>query len=93
MESLRGSNVRNADQEEGDERGNAMDRGVDLGMDGAITPDFARWRLDGAEDVAEGEPTGRRLIREWAHFSRSRRSREVDWRDEFDEDRVGEENF
>lgn len=93
MELLRGSNGRDVSQAGGDERGNAVDGGADLGMDGAITPDFARWRLDGAEDVAEVEPTERRLVREWAHLSRSRRPREVDWRDEFDEDRVGEENF
>lgn len=88
MGSLRGSVARGIDDEDAE-----GDAAVDLDMDGAITPEFTgrRLRFDGED--AEAERTERRLIREWAQFSRSRRQRDVDWRDEFDEHRVGEENF
>ena len=75
-------------EEEGDD-GLGVDQGT--GMDRATTPVFARNRFN---DMVEGEERAeRRLIREWAQVSRSRLAREVDWRDEFDEDRVGSENF
>lgn len=92
MEALRGSAVRGseAEGEEGE------------GEDAAVIPEFARRRLrfdgqdgNGDDDVEAAGQTERRLIREWARFSRMGRQREVpvDWRDEFDEHRVGEENF
>lgn len=88
MESLR-SLVRTATAEE---EGNAEEEAVmGLEMDGVITPEFAGRRFDG-QDV-EAEQTERRLVREWRQFSGTRRAQEVDWRDEFDEDRAGEENF
>lgn len=88
MESLRGSVGRAVDEEQGDAEAGLV---IGSGVDGEITPDFARRRFDVQDD--EAEQTGRRLTRALAHSSRSRRLREVDWRDEFEEDRVGEENF
>ncbi|KAF7510100.1 hypothetical protein GJ744_006999 [Endocarpon pusillum] len=102
MEAFRGSAVRGLEAE--GEEGEGEDAAVIVGleMDGAITPEFAARRLrfdgqDGNDDAnveADGQ-TERRLGREWARFSRMGRQREVtlNWRDEFDEHRVGEENF
>ncbi|ERF71749.1 hypothetical protein EPUS_01664 [Endocarpon pusillum Z07020] len=102
MEAFRGSAVRGLEGER--EEGEGGDAAVTVGleMDGTITPEFAARRLrfdrqDGnGDDAVEADgQTERRLIREWARFSRMGRQREVtvDWRDEFDEHRVGEENF
>lgn len=95
-------------EEDAEEGGGIMEAGGDIGlgtgMDGATNPEFARLglRFEGPDDGLAGpepEHTQQRLIREWAQFSSlRRRSRpggegRLDWRDEFDEDRVGEENF
>jgi hypothetical protein len=97
MEALRGQPVtahgRGEDREDegDDDLGVGDGTGMDIGMDRAITPAFARNRFG---DMAEGEEQAeRRMIRDWAQVSRSRMAREVDWRDEFNEDRVGSENF
>lgn len=94
MEALRGqaATVQAVGDDSEEERDAGLGVDEDIGVDtGAVTPTFARNRLD---DMAEGEEAAeRRLIREWAQISRSRMAREVDWRDEFDEDRVGSENF
>jgi hypothetical protein len=89
METLRNSAVERRRDVPDDEEEVDIMRG--MGTGGAITPEFARQRFDGME---EGEERAeRRLVHDWAQFSHERRIREVDWRDEFDEDRVGEENF
>ena len=90
MESLRRSTGRGIDGEEGG-AGVEAEAGIGFGTDGTITPQFAGRRFDGHDEVAE--QAERRLIREWAQFARSRRPMEAGWRNEFDEDRVGEENF
>lgn len=88
MEGLRVGSVENEDENEGIE---GVEVGARLGMDGSITPELARGRFNGMGRESEEEE--RRLVRAWVRFSRERRVREMDWRDEFDEDRVGEENF
>lgn len=90
MESLRGSTGREVGEEE-DGAGVEAEADVDLGVDGTLTPQFAGRRFDGEDETAERAE--RRLIREWAQFTTSGRPLEADWRNEFDEDRVGEENF
>jgi hypothetical protein len=90
MEGLRVRSVENEDEDENEGIG-GVEVGTRLGMDGSITPEPARGRFNGMG--RENEEEERRLVRAWVRFSRERRVREMDWRDEFDEDRVGEENF
>jgi hypothetical protein len=94
MESLR--------SEGGRRRGNDDDAGEDAALDldvdgGAMTPELDARRLgmwDDGDEEAEAEQTERGSPREWVQLERSRRQwHAVDWRDEFDEHRVGEENF
>ena len=81
MESLREPETDDAEAE----------TGMGVVTDGSITPGLAVRRSEGQDH--DTEQREQRLVRGWAQFSRSRWPREVHWRDEFDEDRVGEENF
>jgi hypothetical protein len=94
MESLRSEGGRPDNEvDDDDDTG-----GVDVNTNGeAMTPELTAQRLgrwDDRQEEAETERAERGLPGEWAQLESSRRQRHaVDWRDEFDEHRVGEENF
>lgn len=89
MESLRSEGGRGRDHDDDD---TGEDAALHLDVDGgAMTPELDARRLgmwDDGDEEAQAEQV------EWVQPERSRRQRHaVDWRDEFDEHRVGEENF
>jgi hypothetical protein len=88
MESLHGSRATDIDE---DEVNGDTELNLRMPADGTTTPEFTRRRF--RDQDVEPEQTERRLIREWAQFSRATRPQSINWRDEFDEDRVGAENF
>ena len=98
MESLRSEGGRGRDNEDDDDDDTGVDAGLDEDTDGgAMTAELDAQRLvtwDNRHGEAEAERAERGLPGEWAQLESSRRQRHaVDWRDEFDEHRVGEENF
>jgi hypothetical protein len=94
MESLRSEGGRRRDNDDDAREDAALDLDVD---GGAMTSELDARRLgmwDDGDEEAEAEQTERGSPREWVQLERSRRQwHAVDWRDEFDEHRVGEENF